>query len=349
MRIKQNPVDKKVYFAGLPVFVKKLRSRTEIKLFGLPFYSKDRRTEFFDYLFRRLKPGYDHVYIIRHNIGETFLYLSYLKHWVNKNCTSKPLVIVWRARDWSFYKMFIGQDIKVQFIPIAQSDINSFFQDDTSCERGVRFYTPTFQIAQRMKSSYEKDHAENFSRFILKSMNLEDAITVSNPIIRSKSAKLKILQIVNDWHVDCPIALLCPHANSLKSLPDQFWIALSRELKKRNYYVVMNSSSEIDGVSADVNCFLPIDELYELASVAKVVFSMASGLGVLLSSVETKLALFYTSFYSKTMGYDADLTMKIYSVKHMNVDVKATVKEFNMEQGRPLPVTEIVTITLGSE
>ena len=55
-----------------------------------------------------------------------------------------------------------------------------------------------------------------------------------------------------------------------------------------------------------------------MAMYSKSVISMASGLGVFLSTVGIPITLIYTDFKSEKIGYDSQLAIKIYSVKHLN-------------------------------
>ena len=77
------------------------------------------------------------------------MYLSYIKQWIEVNKSQKPLVIAWRKKDISFYKMFLGEDIPVQYLSIPQSDINSFLREEVKDWNGKKSFARHFELPKR--------------------------------------------------------------------------------------------------------------------------------------------------------------------------------------------------------
>lgn len=341
IKVKKSPVERKFYIAGIPLLATKHRKKKVTKVLGIPVWFKDRRKSFFDYLKGKIAPGFDHIYISRHNIGETVVYLSHLKSWIEKNKSKKPLVVVWREKDLPFYKMFLGNEVAIQFLPIAQSDLNSFFREEVTEVNGVRFYVPTFRIAESMKVAHKENREVNFNNFILKSMGLPSDSMPSNKVVIADEVKAQVAEQLRAWKIDQPFVLLCPLATSLKDLPDEFWVKLCEDLRDKGYLVLVNTPTEIQGLKADVFCYLPIDQLYELASRAKAIYTLASGLGVLLSYIGVPITLLYTDFRSRSIGYSSKLAMEIYSVKHQNLVEKSYIFEIDANSEGALDIKKL--------
>lgn len=149
VRFRRTPVLWRLYLLGIPLISLKSRRKTVARILGIPLWFHDRTQSFFNYLGEMVEPGHDHIYIIRHNIGETFVYLSYIKQWIEVNKSQKPLVIAWRKKNISFYKMFLGEDIPVQYLSIPQSDINSFLREEVKDWNGKKSFARHFELPKR--------------------------------------------------------------------------------------------------------------------------------------------------------------------------------------------------------
>lgn len=318
----------KLKLIGIPIFSCKDREYRTIKLFGIPIFVKERRSQFNKYLFDQIieksQKVYgkhvvaDDVFIIRHNIGETILYLCELLEWAKRKNSERPLFIVWRERDFPLFKLFLGDDNRVVFIEIAQSDINCFLRQDLMLG-SIRIHAPTFQIAESMKAKYISTQNINFADHILQSMHLEEWTNRRDPTpsARALNEAESLLQIL---HIKKPFVLLCPEAVSIKSLPDEFWLRIAESLTSSGYDVIINSYYEANNNSkfkAYHICCPDIDVLYALACKSKRIISMASGLGVLLSICDVPADLIYTDLKNKHIGYSADFCRQIYSVHSM--------------------------------
>lgn len=310
----------KIKLLTMRVFSCKRNKNNIIKLLGIPIYIKSRKDEFFEYIKRQIKPGHDHIYIIRHNIGETILYLSYFAAWARKNKSKRPLVIIWRAKDICLYRMFLDKDL-CQYIEISQSDLDLFFRTDSLEIDDMTVFTPTYRIAENLKVLYNKDNKVNFNNYIKCSMRIEDVENITNiPKFDSGLVDLVRNQI-SYWEIkEKEFVILCPEATSLKEIPIHVWNKIIDLIHINGFKVIINASEKYSDIfdKADQVSLLPLDELYVMAMYSKSVISMASGLGVFLSTVGIPITLIYTDFKSEKIGYDSQLAIKIYSVKHLN-------------------------------
>ena len=318
----------KLKLAGIPIFTCKDREFRVVKLLGIPVYAKNRRFGFEKYfleqIIKKSQEVYgenivaDDVFVIRHNIGETILYLCKLLEWAKRENSKRPLFLVWRERDIPLFRLFLGKEPRVVFVEIPQSDINCFLKQDLLLEN-VRIHAPTFQIAEAMKAEYTSNKNVNFADYILQSMNLEDWTARKSPTPTSK-AKSEADSILRKFGIKKSYVLLCPEAVSIKSLPDEFWLKIAKSLVFAGYDVIINSYYEAKDNSKFLDyhlCCPDIDILYALASRSDRVISMASGLGVLLSICDVPVDLIYTDVKNKHIGYSAEFCRQIYSVHSM--------------------------------
>lgn len=333
IQVRQSSTDRKVKVCGITVFSTKLRKYKVMRILGIPCYAKNRNKEFFEYFKSRLGANYDAVFVSRHNIGETLVYLMYLKLWIRAVGAKKPAILVWREKDLPFYKMFVEEGCEILRFDVAQSDLNAFFRQDVTVVGDTQVICPTFRIAESMKIAWQKGHSVNFVSMILRSMGLPETEKMTNlPKIPSHiqhKAEVAIASLTQG----SPYVLLCPEANSLKSLPMTFWKGLCQKFVEKGYVVLVNALDASICIENAVTIHCPINELYVYAQKAERIVSMASGLGVLLSTVGTSCDLIYTDFVSRSIGYDSTMAKNIYSVTNLPqvIAKKSNVREWDIK------------------
>ena len=332
IKSEKGPIYQKFKLCGIPIVSTKNQKNRVTRILGIPVRSRDRFKEFCKYLQSRIQPGHDHIYVIRHNIGETFVYLSYIKAWIEANKSKNPLVIVWRLRDIPLYRLFLGKTIPMQFIPISQTDINCFFKKDYSEIGDMQFFTPSYCIADQMRIAYQSNSKTNFKDTIVSSMGLPVDIETTNKPQTNEYVKESVSKYLNGWQISKPFVLLCPEATSLSPLPLAFWNDLCKKLHELGYYIIVNSVYENNRMQAEVTCNLPLDELFELSTRSKGIISMASGLGCLLCSAGIPISLLYTAFKHQKSGYTSSVCLDIYSVMHLNLSTSDSIREFDVDK-----------------
>lgn len=337
--IKRYQEGERVKVLGVAVYSRKEHYCRVTKVFGIPIHKKDRSKEFFNYLkeslTRAAKEVYgegivpDHVFIVRHNIGETLLYLAEYKRWVKAVRAEHPIFVVWRRRDIPLVKLFLGDCDSVRYFEISQGDLNRFLKDDLTDLDGIQIHTPTFEIAESMKAQYAENPNINFADCILSSMSLK---SWERPVLPkpSQAAEKRATWLLNHKKVTKPFVLICPEAVSIKPIGHGFWSAVVDHFIKAGYVVLVNYYNQdqrleplehLKTVSPD------IDVLFAIAKRAERIISMASGMGVLLSLSGRPVDLIYTGFNNSKIAYTAEFCRKVYSVHHMPwQEVESTIE-----------------------
>lgn len=331
IQVKKSSTDRKIQIFGFTVFSIKLRKYKVMRILGIPCYISKRNKEFFEYFRSRLGDKYDAVFVSRHNIGETIVYLMYLKLWIRTVGAKRPAILVWREKDLPLYNMFIEEGCDILRFDVAQSDLNAFFQQEVTVVGNTQVICPTFRIAESMKIDWKKGISVNFVSTILQSMGLHETDQVTNlPKVSSRMQRKAEVTIASLTHGRSYV-LLCPEANSLKTLSMTFWQDLCQKFVEKGYVVLVNALDTSICIENAVTIHCPIDELYVYAQRAQRIVSMSSGLGVLLSTVGTSCDLIYTDFVSHSIGYDSTMAKSIYSVTNLLqvIASKSNVREWD--------------------
>lgn len=337
-------------FGGIVLFKTNYRHLWRLSICGIPLYthkqSKDKflfftvrkinfREKWLKKLTKQIDKKYDDIYLIRHNIGETYIELKYLKERIKKQKSKNPLVIVWNKKFLELYKMYTTPTIDLLYVPLYQADINEVFceqngenKDIALNYRGHRFFCSTPHIAENMKKEYRDNPNVNFYTYLLNAYRIGSKSKPSKENISEyliNSVDLKIEQI----GLDKKFIILAPEASSLNVLPSNFWQDIINNLSAKGYDIFLNSYNNKDNLLNVKTCNMDIAELLILAQKSSGIISMASGLAVFLTSANVSMDLIYTDFVSKSIDYNADLALKLYSVHNLpNVD-KSKVREYN--------------------
>lgn len=331
--ILQGKRDKIISFFGIPFFKYKDREYRKISILGIPIFKKKLLNNFIEKLNDYILSDYDAIFLCRHNIGESFIYLSYLNTWISKTNSKKPAILVWRKNDIPFYKMFIDDSVEIVYAPLTQFDLNLFLKESKYLVSGIPLYSPTYNIAKNLIKSYKKNRKTNFISFILNDLDIELPKIASNKIKIPKESFIRAKYDVNLNLGNTPYVLICPEAKSLSTISLDFWSPLIQILNKKGYAVILNSlSKETNSLNVQHTISCSIDELCAYVKLASGVISMASGLGLLLSSLGVSCDLIYTSYKDKKIGFSSILVQEIYSVRHLKdycgIDVSKT-REWN--------------------
>ena len=343
LKTQRREAGKKLKLLGIPILSTKDRESRTVRFLGIPVYRKNRTEEFRRYLSKQItiasEETYgkgvvaDHVFIIRHNLGETTLYLAEFERWAEQVGAKRPLLIVWRRRDLSFVKLFLKGKPFVKFIPIAQSDINCFFREEVREIDGITIHAPTPEIAEAMKEAASTEPDVNFAEWILRSMSLKNWGNPSRPVPTCVAQK-RATWLLNHAGVKRPFVLLCPEAVSLKPVSDAFWCDVAKHFSEAGYDVVVNRyapQGKSSLLESFPSCSPDVEVLFALAQKAERVVSMASGMGVLLSLSGKPADLLYTETRNRHIGYSGDFCRRMYSVHHMPWSDVKQVREHVIE------------------
>lgn len=343
LKTQRREAGKKLKLLGIPIFSVKDRESRTVRVLGLPVYRKSRTEEFCRYLSKQIRIASeetygkgvvaDHAFIIRHNLGETTLYLAEFERWAEQVGAKRPLLIVWRRRDLSFVKLFLNGKPFVKFIPIAQSDINCFLKEDLREIDGITIHVPTPEIAEAMKEAALTQPDVNFADWIRQSMSLKDWDDPRRPE-PTAIARKRASWVLSHAGVQRPFVLLCPEAISLKTVSDTFWCDLAEHFSEEGYDVLVNRyapQGKSSLLESFPSCSPDVEVLFALAQKAERIVSMASGLGVLLSLTGRPVDLLYSDTRNRHIGYSAEFCRRMYSVHHMPWSEVKLVREHVVE------------------
>lgn len=343
IKTQRREAGKKLKLLGIPIISLKDRESRTIRFLGVPVYRKNRREEFYQYLSKHIRIASeetygkgsvaDHVFIIRHNLGETTLYLAEFEQWAEQVGAKRPLLVVWRRRDLSFVKLFLNGRPFVKFVPIAQSDINCFLKEDLREIDGITIHVPTPEIAEAMKEAALTQPDVNFADWIRQSMSLEDWDDPRRPE-PTAIARKRASWVLSHAGVQRPFVLLCPEAISLKTVSDTFWCDLAEHFSEEGYDVLVNRyapQGKSSLLESFPSCSPDVEVLFALAQKAERIVSMASGMGVLLSLTGRPVDLLYSDTRNRHIGYSAEFCRRMYSVHHMPWSEVKLVREHVVE------------------
>lgn len=313
---------------GILVFSSVYSIHYRFRCFGIRIFKIDLKTYFFKLLLKKIDPKHDDIYIIRHNIGESCIYLSYLNAWVKKMKSKNPLVIIWRKRDIAFYNLFKNSNIPFIYIPMAQEELDNFFIDDISYVGNFRFFVPTRNIAEKLYESCLSNANTHFYSFILDNIGLSVQDDSRQPDLPRKTIEY-VDNFITSTLGNHPFILLCPEATSLKHLPNNFWLFLINTLEHDGFKVVVNSVSEDIFFKNCLTLSFSIDKVLALSFKAKAIVGLGSGLIVLLSMFNPKMRIIYTDLRNDKLS--AEQILKFYTIKKLPWVINNQVNEFLVE------------------
>ena len=295
---------KEIRFLDMPIFSygRYYTNNTikEIETFFSIFPKENFRNIVFSNILQKFKKQYDHIYIIAQNIGETYLLISFYKDMINRDNAKSPLFLCLSKSQEAIFKMF---DLDIPFIycnDISISLAKAAFGKRTYLQDNVYFHIyleKSFYDDFYHKISSNSDNQQYYySRAILKSFGIKkDYINLKKPIknFTTHENMLKKVQKIN-LNLD-NFVLISPEAKTCKPYKTSFWMNLSKALSNKGYDVFFNitdSSNEIQDIKT-VN--LNLQEIYDLATLAKSIIGLRSGFMDLCSQINVPFYVLYTN------------------------------------------------------
>ena len=322
-------------FCGITFYSKRNVNGFRItRLFWIPIHTKNLKKELLDKILRNIDDKYDDIYISRHNIGETYVYLTHLQNWIKKNGSKKPLLLVWQKKDIPLYQMFVNKNIALKYIDILQQDLHSRFTEECIEYKGKRIFCPTPDIFENILEKRKDVPSWNFYTHICKDFMMGAKDKLVKPVVPQDvrhSVELKIKEYFKRSFV-----IIIPNANSLRQMPVEFWNIIIQKLRTMGYDVFVNNHHTRNdnrtglNLSETVSFDCDLAEMYELCRHSAGVITLASGLAVFLTATGNKMDLIYTR--TNSVGKNAGKSMQdTYSVYNLpGIDDKK-IKEYNAE------------------
>lgn len=323
-------------FCGITFYSKRnVNGFRTTRLFWIPIHTKNLKKELLDRILQNIDDKYDDVYIIRHNIGETYVYLTHLQNWIKKNGSKKPLLLVWQKKDIPLYKMFVNKNITLQYLDISQHDLHSRFTEEFLEYKGKRIFCPTPDIFENILEKRKDVPSWTFYTHICKDFAMDAPDKLVKPVVPQDvrhSVELKIKEYFKRSFV-----IIIPNANSLRQMPVEFWNIIIQKLRTMGYDVFVNNHHTRNdnrtglNLSETVSFDCDLAEMYELCRHSAGVITLASGLAVFLTAAGNKMDLIYTR--TNSVGKNAGKSMQdTYSVYNLpGIDDKK-IKEYNAEE-----------------
>ena len=320
---------KKVCVCGLQVYS---RNRRRKKVLGITLQKYDYRRRWLQELAQKVGEKYDDVYLLRHNMGETYVELICMEERVRGHGSKKPLVVAREKRYEELCKMMLPKGIEVRHIPLNQGEIHDIFcEQEKECREimieaeGHRFFCSTPLIARHMIELQRKNSHVNFYSYICESVGAKAERII--PRLRAKKEveeQAKVL-MQREGLEEGKYVVLLPEAVSTQMLPESFWLDLEEELTKRGYKTYINWTI---GNNVDV----PVEVLVEVSRHAVGVITLGSGIAIVLAKEVCHMDIIYTSLKNEDATCSAGMVMELYSVRHIpGVDMQS-INEYDSEK-----------------
>lgn|GEM_PF-739379 len=308
------------------------RTKTEfgnrfLHIFGIPVASKRPYKAPLKELMSQIDEKYDDIYILRHNIGETYIELGHLANRTKENGSKRPLLILWNEKFIHLYRMFLPEKIDMIYIKLPHFFVHEFFDDKPKVIGKQRLFCIAPFIVNNMRTLEKEQPDINFYTHLVDCMGIERGAKMAVPCV-SNHANSYIDKIIETMKLKKKFVIFITEANSLNAVPDRIWNKLAEQLLRKGYDIFLNQANrEITGAKkTDLN----IEELYVLAQRSAGVITIANGLALLLTSANRKMDLIYTSHH-RWHEYSAKWVMKHYSAYHIPRVDKNLVKEHDAD------------------
>lgn len=307
--------NKKICVCGVQVYSRNKRRK---KVLWVTLERYDYERQWLHRLAQQVGEQNDDVYLLRHNIGETYVELVCMEERIRMRGSKRPLVVAREKKYEEMCRMLLPEWIEVRHIPLEMGDIHWIFREqgeeyrDVMIEtEGHRFFCSTPHVAEHMVEQLEKDPGVNFYRYICASVGVEPAKTrLAAPRVLEESEERARRMMEREGLEEGRYVVLLPEAMSTEELEDGFWQGLANELRCRGYGVYVNRTS---GDAEDTT----VGVLMELCRHAGGVITLGSGIAIMLAQVATRLDIVYTPLKSRTIKRDASIVMRLYSVGHL--------------------------------
>ena len=294
-KVKANS-DREVFLFDQPVlkYGKKTDANVVEKYLEL-FPKTPVANQFFDNVLNNLGDSFDDYYIVKQPSGEPYLLTYFAEKWSQNNKSKKPIFTGCRNYHKDIFNLFCPNVCFQNLAPDIYKNYYTFYLSRPVYHyKNKRFFIyinrPFFKNMHKKLNAGEKVH---YFDEILKQYNIDKkTISYAEPNIteeikRSAFEKVKGLNIEN-------FVIICPEANTIKSIPKEFWTELIKGIKAKGYDIYLNQVKRM-GVFYDNRNFatLTFPEMFALAQKSKGIIGLRSGLIEFLSRSNVKIDAIY--------------------------------------------------------
>lgn len=264
------------------------------------------------YIISHIPNNYCYIYLIRHNIGESTIYLSLLDSWINAESKKKSILLIWNKEHIPLYNIFNSKGIDTLYLPLRQSLFDVIFDGEKFMHGGITFFCPASNIAKQLSNRLFTGTGINFFSYITK--NFTKPLTFNRPRIPDQVAAT---QAKKSASLCRPFVVLCPEASTLQELSVSFWRKLAYDLMRIGYAIYVNTRQGHYNIESTFSFQLSISELYSLCYNSAGIISMASGISIFLYFCQKPMDILYTNFKSRKYAINSTQVLQCYSLKHI--------------------------------
>lgn len=300
------------------------------------------REVFFDELLKKLE-GYDFddVYVYRMRaLGDAYMLSFMIDDWFMKNKSQKPIIVFWKQSSNDLFKILkpklqsatINYNFKKALEIFRYNKANQFF-----VYKGKRFFSfinkqLIIDIHNKLHLRFENSQRGSEISFFL---NLSKHYgNIDDSEFRPDLIKLdneKIVEYAKNKGLNLDkFVFLTPECSSNISYDSKFWLLLIEKLKNMGYGIYMNSYKSFKDIPQIVNDCPDLRTTYTLASKAKSIIGIRSGINDLLSTVNVPQHLIYTRFKCDGVN-NSDLNIQEFSLKHLPKVNKDNIYEYSAD------------------
>ena len=329
---------KKVCVCGLQVYS---RNRRRKRVLGITLKRYDYERRWLQELAQKVGEEYDDVYLLRHNMGETYVELVCMEERVRGHGSKRPLVVAREKRYEELCRMMLPKGIEVRLIPLDQGEIHDIFCEQGKEYReimieaeGHRFFCSTPRIAEHMVELRRKDPHVNFYSYICESVGAKAERSIPRLQAQEEVREQAKVLMQREGLEEGKYVVLLPEAVSTQLLPEKFWHELEEELTKRGYKTYINWTMESNAV-------VPVEVLVEVSRYAAGVITLGSGVSIVLAREVRHMDIIYTPMRNPHLrAYGAEMVMQLYSVRHLpGIDMQ-NIREYGCDKLPPKALKE---------
>lgn len=255
------------------------------------------RNELFDLILQNVCNDYKNIIVIRSALGETYLLQAFWEQYLkNNNISSDDVCIVSRREvACSLFKLFHPY-VKTFVIPMRLNKMFYAFEENTYKYRDKNFFIYIgWKYVSDFVTNYKHGCLTHLCNLIYKLFDIKpEHIKKIEPNFYP-NIKENLQQKCNSINLDIRnFVIFSPEANSIKSIPYEFWNTLESLFIKKGFDVFWNlTNSKSLGLKKSTK--LTLVEMHYLIKYAKGVVGMSSGfLETLTINNNIPFHVFYT-------------------------------------------------------
>lgn len=239
-------------------------------------------------------PEYEDYYVFLCHSGEFYLLLHHLPQWLEKNNSEKFLFVLGKSYHESILKIFYPNIPYTNIQNTSVFPISEHICQVYSIYKGKNIYAPAFhQYFLDVENQIQQDTNIHFYDILKKHLKLKSSNLI--PYIISQKANQKASYLAKNM-LKNNFILLSPETISNAPLSIIFWHKISQKFKKLGYEVFTNCTDIKYFIPETYAILLNYEEIMALATHAKAIIGIRSGLLDCFSALNIPLFALYTDF-----------------------------------------------------